>query len=89
MPERIQNAADMLGEIGFQKPVDDFVLSMNRAAEAASPQAREIFLSAISQMTFEDAKSVLNGGNTAATDYLRGKVFNNISEAFSPSSVTR
>ena len=45
MPEKIQNVADMLGRIGLQKPVDDFVLSMNRAAEAASPKAKEFLLS--------------------------------------------
>ena len=71
IPEKIQNVADMLKNIGLQKPVDDFVLSMNRAAEAASPQAKDILLSAVQNMTFDDAKNVLNGGDTAATDYLR------------------
>lgn len=84
MPEKIQNVADMLKNIGLQKPVDDFVLSMNRAAEAASPQAKDILLSAVQKMTFDDAKNVLNGGDTAATDYLREKTFNDISGAFKP-----
>ena len=84
MPEKIQNVADMLGNIGLQKPVDNFVLSMNRAAEAASPQAKEILLSAVQNMTFDDAKNVLNGGDTAATDYLREKTYNDISGAFKP-----
>lgn len=84
MPEKIKNVADMLGNIGLQKPVDNFVLSMNRAAEAASPQAKEILLSAVQNMTFDDAKNVLNGGDTAATDYLREKTYNDISGAFKP-----
>jgi hypothetical protein len=84
MPEKIQNVADMLGNIGLQKPVDDFVLSMNRAAEAASPQAKDILLSAVQNMTFDDAKNVLNGGDTAATDYLKEKTYNDISGAFKP-----
>jgi hypothetical protein len=84
MPEKIQNVADMLGNIGLQKPVDNFVLSMNRAAEAASPQAKEILLNAVQNMTFDDAKNVLNGGDTAATDYLREKTYNDISGAFKP-----
>lgn len=84
MPDKIQNVADMLKNIGLQKPVDDFVLSMNRAAEAASPQAKDILLSAVQNMTFDDAKKVLNGGDTAATDYLRKKTFDNISGAFKP-----
>lgn len=84
MPEKIQNVADMLRSIGLQKPVDDFVLSMNRAAEAASPKAKDILLSAVQKMTFDDAKNVLNGGDTAATDYLKEKTFNDISAAFKP-----
>jgi hypothetical protein len=84
MPQKIQNVADMLGNIGMQKPVDDFVVSMNRAAEAASPKAKDILLSAVQKMTFDDAKNVLNGGGTAATDYLKEKTFNDISGAFKP-----
>ncbi len=84
MPEKIQKVADMLKNIGLQKPVDDFVLSMNRAAEAASPKAKDILLGAVQNMTFDDAKNVLNGGDTAATDYLREKTFNEISQAFKP-----
>jgi len=84
MPEKIQNVADMLKNIGLQKPVDDFVLSMNRAAEAASPQAKDILLGAVQKMTFDDAKKVLDGGDTAATDYLKEKTFNDISGAFKP-----
>ncbi len=72
----------MLKNIGLQKPVDDFVLSMNRAAEAASPQGNDILLSAVQKMTFDDAKNVLNGGDTVATDYLKEKTFNDISGAF-------
>ncbi|MBT5632073.1 MAG: DUF4197 domain-containing protein [Nitrospina sp.] len=84
MPEKIQNVADMLGKIGLQKPVDDFVLSMNRAAEAASPKAKEFLLSSIKQMTFDDAKKILEGGDTAATDYLKTKTFDDIFGAFKP-----
>jgi hypothetical protein len=84
MPEKIQNVADMLGTIGLQKPVDDFVLSMNRAAEAASPKAKDYLLNAVKNMNFEGAKNVLNGGDTAATEYLKEKTFNDIFGAFKP-----
>jgi hypothetical protein len=47
VPEKNQNVAEMLKNIGLQKPVDDFALSMNRAAEAASPQAKDILLSVV------------------------------------------
>jgi hypothetical protein len=84
MPEKIQNVADMLGNIGFQKPVDDFILSMNRAAESASPQAKEFLLKAVQDMNFDDAKKILNGGDTAATEYLKGKTFTDILSVFKP-----
>ena len=54
--------ADGLRKIGYNKPVDDFILSMNRAAEKAAPEAKSIFIDAIKEMTFDDAKNILNGG---------------------------
>jgi RNA binding exosome subunit len=84
LPEKIQTIANALGKLGYQKQVDDFVLSMNRAAEKAAPQAKEIFIDAIKQMSFEDAKKILNGGNTSATDYFKAKTSNKIFEAFKP-----
>ena len=84
MPEKIQNVADMLGKMGLQKPVNDFILSMNRAAEAASPKAKNYLLNAIKDMNFEDANKILNGSDTAATDYLKEKTFDNIFGAFKP-----
>lgn len=84
LPEKIQVAANALGKLGYQKQVDDFVLSMNRAAEKAAPLAKDIFIDAIKQMTFEDAKTILNGGNTAATDYFKAKTSKKIFNAFKP-----
>ena len=84
MPEKIQTVANALGKLGYQKQVDDFVLSMNRAAEKAAPKAKEIFIDAIKQMTIEDAKKILNGGNTAATDYFKSKTSKKIFESFQP-----
>lgn len=84
LPEKIQTAANALGKLGYQKQVDDFVLSMNRAAEKAAPKAKDIFIDAIKQMTFEDAKKILNGGNTSATDYFKAKTSKKIFEAFKP-----
>src|SRR5450631_3071564 len=55
MPEKIRNVADLLGKVGFQQEVDDFVLSMNRAAEKAAPRATEYFVAALKAMTFDDA----------------------------------
>ncbi len=84
VPDRVGKIADVLGKVGYQKEVDDFVLSMNRAAEKAAPKAKEIFLSALREMTFEDAKKILNGGDTAATDFFRAKTSTNLYEEFKP-----
>jgi hypothetical protein len=84
MPEKIQKVADLLGRMGYQKEVDDFVLSMNRAAEKAAPQAKSIFIDAIHQMTFEDARKILGGSDTAATEYFKSKTSGKLYEAFRP-----
>lgn len=84
LPGKIRKAADVLGKIGYQKEVDDFVLSMNRAAEKAAPRAKPIFIDAIRQMTVEDARKILDGGDTAATDYFKAKTSGKLYEAFQP-----
>ena len=84
MPEKIQKVADVLGKLGYQQQVDDFVLSMNRAAERAAPEAASIFGSAIKEMTLDDARSILDGGDTAATDYFEAKTSGKIYETFKP-----
>jgi hypothetical protein len=84
MPEKIQRVADVLKKAGFEKQVDDFILSMNRAAERAAPQAKSIFVDAIRGMTFEDARKILQGGDTAATDYFKGKTSPKLYDAFKP-----
>jgi hypothetical protein len=84
MPEKIQEVADILRKVGYQKQVDDFVLSMNRAAEKAAPQAASIFVDAIKGMTIEDAKKILNDGDTAATEFFKSKTHDKIYSAFKP-----
>jgi hypothetical protein len=84
MPEKIQNVADVLGKLGFQKEVDEFVLSMNRAAEKAGPEAASIFGDAIREMSIQDAVGILNGGDTAATDFFEEKTHDRLYEAFKP-----
>lgn len=84
MPEKMKIVADMLGKVGMQKQVDDFILSMNRAAEKAAPQAVSIFADAITSMSFDDAKGLLAGGDTAATDFFKTKTSTKIYDAFKP-----
>jgi hypothetical protein len=57
---------------------------MNRAAERAAPAAKQIFWDAIGAMTIDDAQKILGGGNTAATDYFKGKTTDQLTQAFRP-----
>jgi len=84
MPENFQKVADVLGNIGYQKEVDDFVLSMNRAAEKAAPEAVSFFVDAIKEMTFEDARNILDGGDTAATGFFKRKTHDRLYNSFKP-----
>ena len=84
MPEKIQKVADILSKVGYQKEVDDFILSMNRAAEKAAPKAASFFVGAIREMSIDDARGILNGGDTAATEFFRKKTHDQIYEAFKP-----
>ncbi len=84
MPSSIQKVAEVARMAGYQKQVDEFILSMNRAAEAAAPMASRYFGDAIRDMTLEDARGVLTGGNTAATEFFRRKTHDKLYVAFKP-----
>jgi hypothetical protein len=70
--------------LGMGKQADNLVLSMNRAAEAAVPQAKTLLVDAVKQMTLEDAKGILTGGKTSATDFFRRKTETRLTERFGP-----
>jgi len=84
LPEKMQTVAEVLKKAGYQKEVDDFVLSMNRAAEQAAPKARPIFEDAVRKMSFEDAQKILKGSSTAATDYFKTKTSSQLTDVFKP-----
>lgn len=84
LPENLRKAGDVLGKIGYQHEVDDFVIRMNRAAENAAPRAKPIFVDALKAMTFEDARKILGGGDTAATEYFQAKTRGRLYEEFKP-----
>lgn len=70
-PGLVQKAAPALKLAGYGNLVDDLELKMNRAAEKAAPLAKDIFTDAISKMTIDDARRILDGPQDAATRYLR------------------
>jgi hypothetical protein len=71
MPDNLRKVDRALRKIGKDKYADQFVTTMNRAAEAAVPLSIDILQSGIRQMTFSDAKNILNGPDDAATRYLQ------------------
>ena len=84
MPEKLQTLEKGLRLVGYGPQVDEFVLSMNRAAERAAPQAKQIFWDSIGEMTFDDARKILNGSETAATEYFKSKTTDKLTAAFRP-----
>jgi len=84
MPPKLHTVERGLRAAGFGTQVDGFVLSMNRAAERAAPLAKDIFWHAITQMSFDDARRILGGGDTAATEYFRAKTSDSLTTAFRP-----
>ena len=84
MPERLHSLEQGLRLIGYGDRVDELVLGMNRAAERAAPSARKIFVDAIGEMSIEDARRLLAGADTAATDYFKGKTTERLTVAFQP-----
>lgn len=84
MPEKLRNFESGLRAVGYGGQIDELVLGMNRAAERAAPQAKQIFFDAIGDMSFDDARKLLNGGDHAATEYFRGKTTPRLTTAFRP-----
>jgi len=84
LPPEAQKVEKTLRNAGLNKPVDDAILSMNRAAEDATKSAAPIFIDAIKQMTINDAVGILKGGDSAATAYLKNKSTAALTDAFKP-----
>jgi hypothetical protein len=84
LPEPLRGAEDTLRSVGLGPLVEDFETSMNRAAESAAPEAKAVFLDALSQMTLADARSILRGGDDAATEYFRNKTGQRLRDRFEP-----
>lgn len=84
LPENIASITDKLRYIGLSSQVDTFESTMNTAAEKASQKALPILGQAVSNMTLKDVKKIWQGGDTAATDYLREKTWKEIYDKLKP-----
>lgn len=84
MPDKLKRAEKLLRKVGYNDQVDEFILSMNRAAEEAAPQAAGIFVEAIRNMSIHDALGILDGGDTAATGFFRENTYDELFALFVP-----
>ena len=84
LPENVKKVEKLLRATGFGRRVDEFELSMNRAAERAAPEAKTIFWDAIKQMSFTDARQILDGSDDAATQYFQDKTAGRLQKIFKP-----
>jgi hypothetical protein len=83
-PPDVKKVEDKLRQLGFGKKVDDFVMTLNRGAEEAAKEAKPIFISAIKQVTIDDAWAILKGNPDAATQFLKRTTTAQLKEKFSP-----
>lgn len=84
LPGRLNDVQNNLDKIGLSGPLDDLQLRMNRAAEAAMPDAKRLMVSAVRSITVEDAVGILQGGESSATEYLRGRTEGSLRDALRP-----
>jgi hypothetical protein len=71
LPENMRKVEGLMRKLGMGKNVDELETAMNRAAEAAVPEARTLLVNSIKQMSVQDAKGILTGGDDAATQYFK------------------
>ena len=84
LPESAQRGERLMRRLGMGKYADELVVTMNRAAEAAVPEARSLFVDAVRKMSVRDAKGILTGGDTAGTEYFRRSTRDQLHKRFLP-----
>jgi hypothetical protein len=84
LPDSLKRYEKMMRQFGMGKYADELITTMNRAAESAVPEARPLFVDAVRKMTLKDAKGILTGGNTSATDYFKRTMSDTLRGKFLP-----
>lgn len=85
LPDSVNKVSALLKKYGLEGQVNDFEESMNRAAEKAAPQATALIVSAVKEMSFEDAQKIYSGSDGAATAYFKEKTSDKLRSLFQPS----
>ena len=84
LPPVLSRVEGAMRTFGMRQQADDLVLSMNRAAEAAVPEAKTLLVDAAKKMSLQDAKGILSGGQTSVTDYFRRTTSTQLTQRFLP-----
>jgi len=84
LPDNFRKVEKLMRPLGYGKQLDELETTMNRAAEAAVPEARKLFVDAVGKMTVTDAKTILTGDNDAGTRYFRKHSESGLTAAFLP-----
>ena len=84
LPPGVQKAEGMMRSLGMGKYADELETTMNRAAEAAVPEAKALLVNAVKKMSVEDVKGILQGGDDAATQYFRRTTAEPLGQKFKP-----
>ena len=84
LPGALKNVQKGLQMVGLSSLADDLELRLNRAAEAAAPEAKAVFWESIQQMSWDDAKQILDGPDDAATQYFKGSMSSPLKERMKP-----
>jgi hypothetical protein len=84
LPDKLRSAGKGLRLVGMGPQLDELEVGMNRAAEQATPLAKQIFLNALMKVSIDDARQILSGNETAATEYFRSTSTEELTTAFKP-----
>jgi len=84
LPPKLETVGKGMRMLGMGAKVDELEVGMNRAAEQAAPEAKQIFVASVKKMSFDDARKILTGSDTAATEYFKRTSSSDLTAAFSP-----
>ena len=84
LPDSLKKYEKLMHTMGMGKYADELVLTMNRAAEAAVPEAKKLLVDSVKKMSVQDGKGILTGGQTSGTDYFKRSTTDKLRERFLP-----
>lgn len=84
LPKKLADVQSTLSQFGASGLLDELEMQLNRGAEKAAPAAKDIFVSAVSSLSIQDAIGIVRGADNAATEYLQNRTSASLTQLFSP-----